>query len=114
MKAHPPLFSLFCTILGGSLLFVNTQSSAEDCNTIRAKYQCPVEKHQLHLSFDDGVGSVTPQILDVLKKENIKATFLVLGNKVDCEYPTGSRPHNLCMQRFETLKRIKREGHDIG
>ena len=126
MKAHPPTFTglfskltrllglLSILVLSGCLVLVNTQSNAEDCNKIRAQYQCPVEKHRLHLSFDDGVGSVTPQILDILKKENIKATFLVLGIKVDCEYPTGSKSHKLCMQRYETLKRIKREGHDIG
>ena len=115
MKAHPPLFLLFCMVVGVSLFLVNTQTSAEDCNIIRAQYQCPPQKHQLHLSFDDGVGSVTPQILDVLKKENIKATFLVLGNKIDCKrHQVGSPSHQLCLQRFETLKRIKREGHDIG
>ncbi len=115
MRAHPPLFLLFCTLIGGGLFIANTQTSAEDCNAIRAQYQCPVQKHRLHLSFDDGVGSVTPQILDILKKENIKATFLVLGNKIDCDkYQAGTKSYQLCQQRFETLKRIKREGHDIG
>ena len=120
MKAHPPTFTrllgiLSIVVLGGSLFLINTQSSAENCNKIRAQYQCPAQKHRLHLSFDDGVGSVTPQILDILKKENIKATFLVLGNKIDCgKYSAGSQSYKLCVQRFETLKRIKREGHDIG
>jgi len=120
MKAHPPTFKrsfelLAAMVLGGSLFFVTTQTGAEDCNKIRAQYQCPTQKHRLHLSFDDGVGSVTPQILDILKKENIKATFLILGNKIDCgKYAVGSQSHNLCAQRFEILKRIKREGHDIG
>lgn len=108
--------SVLFSIIGiAVLLVVNTQSSAEDCNAIRAQYQCPVKKHQLHLSFDDGVGSVTPQILDILKRENIKATFLVLGNKIDCkQHQMGSQSYKLCQQRFETLKRIKHEGHDIG
>lgn len=95
--------------------FAMSQVEAVDCNEVRAKYQCPVEKHRLHLSFDDGVGSVTPKILDILKHENIKATFFVLGNKIDCvKYQPGTPSFQLCKQRFEMLKRIKREGHEIG
>ena len=52
------------------------------------------------LTFDDGPSSnVTPKILDVLKKENIKATFFVLGTMVK------ANP--------EVLKREKKEGHYI-
>lgn len=37
-----------------------------------------------YLTFDDGPSqSVTPLILDLLKKENIKATFFVLGSRVE-------------------------------
>ena len=70
--------NLILSILSISLVspLIATQVIAsEDCNAIRAQYQCPIQKHQLHLSFDDGVGSVTPKILDILKRENIKATF---------------------------------------
>lgn len=36
------------------------------------------------LTFDDGPSSdVTPKILDILKSENIKATFFVIGKSVD-------------------------------
>lgn len=36
-----------------------------------------------YLTFDDGPSqTVTPQILDLLKQENIKATFFVLGSRV--------------------------------
>ena len=73
-----------------------TQGEAVDCNAVRAQYQCPAKKHQLHLSFDDGVGSVTPQILDILKRENIKATFLVLGNKIDCQKYKSGQSLQLC------------------
>ncbi|MCK5901574.1 MAG: polysaccharide deacetylase family protein [Cocleimonas sp.] len=97
---------------------------AQNCQSYRAKYHCPVDKRfQLHLSFDDGVGSVTPQILDVLKRERIPATFFILGNKVDCQpYRNSCSQGNQqkcqslkrCQQRRQTLKRIKREGHLIG
>ncbi len=40
------------------------------------------EEKRVFLTFDDGpTTSVTPYILDLLKQENIKATFFVLGNR---------------------------------
>lgn len=40
------------------------------------------EEKNVFLTFDDGpTQSVTPLILDLLKQENIKATFFVLGNR---------------------------------
>ncbi len=52
------------------------------------------------LTFDDGPSSnITPTILDILKKENVKATFFVLGTMVK------SNP--------EILKRTYQEGHYI-
>lgn len=42
------------------------------------------EEKIAYLTFDDGPSkSVTPLILDLLKQENIKATFFVLGARVD-------------------------------
>ena len=53
-----------------------------------------------YLTFDDGPSqTVTPQILDLLKKENIKATFFVLGLRVK------ANP--------ELVKREYEEGHYI-
>ena len=113
MNNHPPPFLHFLVVV--TVFLVSSQAMATDCNAVRAKYHCPAQKHQLHLSFDDGVGSVTPKILDILKCEKIKATFLIIGNKIDCKkYKAGSKSLALCKQRFNTLKRIKREGHDIG
>lgn len=55
----------------------------------------------VYLTFDDGPDDkVTPQILDILKAENVKATFYVCGNMVEA-YP-------------EVLRRIFNEGHAIG
>jgi peptidoglycan/xylan/chitin deacetylase (PgdA/CDA1 family) len=114
IKIHPPTYSLFFILLLVNPLMAFQVFAGEDCNAVRAQYQCPVKTHRLHLSFDDGVGSVTPKILDELKRENIKATFLILGNKVDCKQYKPGKSLELCKQRFNTLKRIKSEGHDIG
>lgn len=54
----------------------------------------------MYLTFDDGPSSeVTPQILDVLKEYNIKATFFVLGKNAE--------------KNPEVLKRMAKEGHMI-
>ena len=56
---------------------------------------------RVFLTFDDGpTNQVTPYILDLLKNENIKASFFVLGNRVD------ANP--------ELVKREYEEGHFIG
>ena len=57
------------------------------------------ETKRAFLTFDDGPSSVTPTILDILKQENIKATFFVLGSRVD------AMP--------DMVKRIYDEGHYI-
>lgn len=53
------------------------------------------------LTFDDGPNPhATPQILDILKRENCKATFFLIGQRAE-EYP-------------EIVRRILAEGHAIG
>jgi peptidoglycan/xylan/chitin deacetylase (PgdA/CDA1 family) len=53
------------------------------------------------LTFDDGPTSeATVQILDILKKYNVVATFFVLGRKAD--------------RNPGVIRRIHDEGHDIG
>jgi len=53
-----------------------------------------------YLTFDDGpTTSVTPKILDILKEENVKATFFVIGKSAE-EHP-------------EIVKRAYDEGHYI-
>jgi peptidoglycan-N-acetylglucosamine deacetylase len=60
-----------------------------------------ISNKMIALTFDDGPDEdFTPQILDILKKYNIKATFFVVGQKVGW-YP-------------EVVKRASEEGHDIG
>lgn len=54
-----------------------------------------------YLTFDDGPsGNVTPKLLDILKKNNVKATFFLIG-KAAKKYP------NL-------VRRIYYEGHALG
>lgn len=57
------------------------------------------DKKRAFLTFDDGPSDVTPIILDTLKQENIKATFFVLGQRVE--------------QKPDMVKRMYDEGHFI-
>lgn len=59
-----------------------------------------IENHNgvIYLTFDDGPSNITSKVLDILKKENIKATFFVIG-------------FNNYMN--STIKRIVSEGHTI-
>lgn len=53
------------------------------------------------LTFDDGPhGKLTPQLLDLLKRENIHATFFVLGSLV------AANP--------QIVQRMAAEGHEVG
>ena len=57
-------------------------------------------KGVIYLTFDDGPSAtITPKVLDILKKEKIKATFFVL---------------NYSKSNEKLIKRIVKEGHTIG
>jgi len=66
----------------------------------KTKHQKSTAK-RVFLTFDDGPDKkFTPKILDQLKRFNVKATFFVVGKRVQ-QYP-------------DIVKRIVNEGHDIG
>ncbi len=57
-------------------------------------------KGVIYLTFDDGPSAnITPKVLDILKKEKVKATFFVL---------------NYSKSNEKLIKRIVKEGHTIG
>lgn len=58
------------------------------------------EPKKVYLTFDDGPGVQTEKILDILKKQKVKATFFVTG-KEDA-------------QAKKIYKRIVKEGHTLG
>lgn len=61
-------------------------------------------KKVVYLTFDDGPSeTVTPQILDILKEENVKATFFIVGHALEKSDVAK-----------EILKRESEEGHSIG
>lgn len=58
------------------------------------------ENKRIYLTIDDGPSLVTSQLLEILRKHNVKATFFVLGVNIE-RYP-------------DALKRIYKEGHLVG
>ncbi len=90
-------------------VFQNTKSFAVELNynaitsgEFRSKIESLMAQKEkiAYLTFDDGPNkTVTPEILDILKKEDIKATFFVIGKHAE-EYP-------------EIIKREYEEGHYV-
>ena len=69
---------------------INEDNSSETSN-----------KKTVYLTFDDGPGGkVTNDVLDTLKKENVPATFFVIGSEIKGQE--------------KILLRMKEEGHSIG
>ena len=61
----------------------------------------PKGEKKIYLTFDDGPHpTITPQVLEILKKFNAKATFFCIGNNVN--------------KYKETFELIKKEGHSVG
>lgn len=81
-----------------TLLSCNSPVSNDFINTIQTLTNG--SEKIAYLTFDDGpTTSVTPKILDILKQEEITATFFVIGKSVE-EHP-------------EIVKRAYEEGHYI-
>ncbi len=78
----------------------NTVAGAEgEALTLEEQLDKTIEKGKVYLTFDDGPGPYTDELLDVLAEYNVKATFFVIGRKDE---------HSLKM-----YKRIVEEGHTL-
>jgi peptidoglycan/xylan/chitin deacetylase (PgdA/CDA1 family) len=64
-------------------------------------WERPNAQNKIYLTFDDGpIPEVTPWVLDVLKQNNIKATFFCVGENIS-KYP-------------DIFKQLINDGHSIG
>lgn len=64
-------------------------------------WHLPREKKKVYLTFDDGpIPEITPFILDILKKYQVKATFFCVGENIK--------------KNPELFQRILLEGHQVG
>jgi peptidoglycan/xylan/chitin deacetylase (PgdA/CDA1 family) len=60
----------------------------------------PADEKKVALTFDDGPGKATKRVLEILKEKNVRATFFMLGVRVEND--------------TETAKEVVAEGHEIG
>lgn len=71
-----------------------------DSSSITVKVKKLNDNKTIYLTFDDGPGSkVTPKLLKVLKKYNVKATFFIVGNQA--------------ASNKKILKQIAADGHTL-
>lgn len=95
MRRITRLLVLLLSILLGTLLVSGKETSD---NVYHAHENAGMK---IALTFDDGPHPrLTPKILDILKKYNVRATFFLVGENVD-NYP-------------DITERILKEGHEIG
>lgn len=74
-------------------------SGSEVLGAESSDIESPAEK-VAYLTFDDGPSTHSGELLDILKEENVKATFFVVGKEDE--------------ESREVYKRIVREGHSLG
>ncbi|WP_413577557.1 polysaccharide deacetylase family protein [Bdellovibrio sp. HCB290] len=85
------------------------KSPVDDSMKVDKKICSGGKSYPVHLSFDDGPSpTITPRVLDILKKANIKATFFI-----STESLVKGKPKDI-NARKELIERMKREGHTIG
>lgn len=66
-----------------------------------AIFRLPAERRAVMLTFDDGpIPEATPEILDILDRYGVKATFFMVGDNVR-KYP-------------DLLEAVKKAGHSVG
>ncbi|WAH38704.1 polysaccharide deacetylase family protein [Alicyclobacillus dauci] len=103
MRRRLPWFRLLLACLGLiAATSIPSQAEAHSTTTsVIGKLHPKTHQKIVYLTFDDGPSLIyTPQILDILKREHVHATFFVLGSRVE-EFPKIS-------------KRLIHEGHEVG
>ena len=92
------------SVLSENVIFCQDGKDAEvgiedETLTYEEQLDKTIEKGKVYLTFDDGPGPYTDELLDVLAEYDVKATFFVIGRKDE---------HSLNM-----YKRIVEEGHTL-
>jgi hypothetical protein len=64
-------------------------------------------KREIYLTFDDGLEQGTEEILELLKEKKIKATFFLIGKRIESFY---KRDKTLCLKLLKDIY----ENHTIG
>lgn len=84
-----------------SISFILSLITLISCQNIMALNVSADEKKVIYLTFDDGpAGNVTKNVLDILKKECVPATFFLIGEQIKGQE--------------DLVKRMYDEGHSLG
>lgn len=85
-----------------SIFLINNCIGLQYNNRLNVKAASNTEHDEkvIYLTFDDGPSIITDKILDILKANNVKAIFFLIGNQIE--------------ENKSTVKRIYDEGHGIG
>ncbi len=98
------LCRLLAAVLLGALLpvVVARPAAAAGCPAAgaTATRTAPGNGRTVALTFDDGPGPYTPQVLDVLRAKGVRATFFMIGNNAQ-QWP-------------EYARQVAAEGHQVG
>lgn len=101
MMNEQVLFILLLLVAGGIAFLFYASFSISSGIYIKALCRAKTTEKIVALTFDDGPAPAsTPEVLDVLKRYQVPATFFCIGRESD-EYP-------------ELSQRIQAEGHCIG
>ncbi len=104
------------SLLALSLVSILAQTDApRDASSYPPGYYSgdPLPPSTIYLTFDDGPGDFTEEILDVLKAKNVKASFFI--NSFMRDLDKENRGHKNQLPAFKkALERLVDEGHLIG
>lgn len=92
---------LFLSITAMGATFIRWNFFMNSINSVPLSFdQLRNNTKPIALTFDDGPQELTEQVLDILKAENIRATFFLIGKNI--------------AEKAELVKRMHAEGHLIG
>lgn len=102
-KLYIAIHFLWFVLIGIIWLSITAINSARINSNYHVKAYCnnpSLTEKKIALTFDDGPSKITLEVLDILKKYDVKATFFCIGKNIE-KHP-------------EIIKRILSEGHQVG
>lgn len=100
-KEHLPLYAFLLVAAGWALVtFMGATNIRWNYFLVSLSKKAAIDEKAVALTFDDGPSENTLEILKVLRKYDVKATFFCIGHKID-EHP-------------EIFRQILKEGHQVG
>ncbi len=97
----PNQYILIELIMTGILLILCVSIYMKRIDAVESNSHNSISEKVCYLTFDDGPSNNSEEILDILKKYNVKATFFLIGEEIREE-------------KRQVIERMVKEGHTIG